>query len=545
MLSRRLKWVKFRLRWHTIFFALLGVAAVLPVLIFIGVSLSQSLEQKQALLEQDLLAKAWLISDDVDEEIRAQFDLVRAIADLPLLDPPADIDQLDKWLSRTITHQPFWLSANVFDADEKMIFKLSGWAVKQTTPVEPESLHRAIQTGKITLGSVARGPLGRWGVPIRAPVVRDGKVVYVFSVVLKTSSLDALLANLPVPPDWIAMIADANGVIVARSKDPEHKVGHPISASALEAVKSRQSGIRSATTIEGKKVIASYQVSPLTGWSIHIGVPEEIYRQPVIHQQWLLGIGAFTSLALAVFFSWLLMKEISRRRRVLQLLDQKLRLGSLGELTGRVAHDFNNLLFVIMGNLELLEMTHTCPPQRIDAIRGAAERGLKITDDLLNFSRGGITKPMIVEFNAHVQDVIKISRARFPKNVSIIFDIDRVNSLFVEVDAVQLDLAILNILINSCDAMPNGGQIEVITRKDHDWISLIIRDTGPGIPLDILPRIFDPFFTTKGRKGNGFGLSQVYGFVKQMNGTISIESKDGTTITMNFPSVGQRRSDVA
>jgi signal transduction histidine kinase len=78
----------------------------------------------------------------------------------------------------------------------------------------------------------------------------------------------------------------------------------------------------------------------------------------------------------------------------------------------------------------------------------------------------------------------------------------------------------------------------------RDWISLIIRDTGPGIPLDILPRIFDPFFTTKGRKGNGFGLSQVYGFVKQVNGTISIESKDGTTITMNFRSVG-RYSDVA
>jgi signal transduction histidine kinase len=249
-------------------------------------------------------------------------------------------------------------------------------------------------------------------------------------------------------------------------------------------------------------------------------------------------------MSLAVFFLWLLVKEISRRRHVLQLLDQKLRLESLGELTGRVAHDFNNLLFVISGNLEMLEMLHTCPPHRIEAIRGAAERGLKITNDLLNFSRGGTTKPIIVELNEHVQGVIETSCERFPTNVSIVFDIDRVNSLFVEVDAVQLDLAILNILINSCDAMPNGGRVEVITRKDRDWISLIIRDTGPGIPLDILPRIFDPFFTTKGRKGNGFGLSQVYGFVKQVNGTISIESKDGTTITMNFRSVG-RYSDVA
>ena len=214
-----------RLRRFRTIFVLLAVAASLPVMVFMGVSLSQSIEREQALLEHDLITKAWLISDDVDEELRAQFDFVRAFADLPALDPPADVDQLTKWMSRAITHEPFWRSANVFDADEKLIFKLRGWGGKQITAVEPESLRRAIQTGKVTLGSVARGPLGNWGVPIRAPVIRDGKVVYVLSVVLQTSPLDALLANWPVPKEWIATIADANGVIVARSRDPDKWVG--------------------------------------------------------------------------------------------------------------------------------------------------------------------------------------------------------------------------------------------------------------------------------------------------------------------------------
>ena len=112
-------------------------------MVFMGVSLSQSIEREQALLEHDLITKAWLISDDVDEELRAQFDFVRAFADLPALDPPADVDQLTKWMSRAITHEPFWRSANVFDADEKLIFKLGGWGGKQITAVEPERCYGA------------------------------------------------------------------------------------------------------------------------------------------------------------------------------------------------------------------------------------------------------------------------------------------------------------------------------------------------------------------------------------------------------------------
>jgi two-component system, NtrC family, sensor kinase len=150
---------------------------------------------------------------------------------------------------------------------------------------------------------------------------------------------------------------------------------------------------------------------------------------------------------------------------------------------------------------------------------------------------------MVIELNEHVQKLIESSSERFPRNIIISFDLEQENSLalFVEVDTVQFDLAVLNILINSCDAMLSGGHIEVITRREHEWISVTIRDTGTGIPPDILPRIFDPFFTTKGSKGTGFGLSQVYGFVKQANGTISIDTKrTGTVITMKFPAVWRR-----
>src|SRR5215471_19420425 len=219
-------------------------------------------------------------------------------------------------------------------------------------------------------------------------------------------------------------------------------------------------------------------------------------------------IAALIAVFLTTAFIILLVREIKRRYAQSSLLEQKFRLESLGELTGRVAHDFNNLLFVIIGNLELLEKSATSP--RLHAIRRAAERGARLTNDLLTFSRGGSAEAIVVELNEHVQKLVESSSERFPRNIMIRFDLEKADSLalLVEADPVQLDLAVLNMLINSCDAMPSGGRIEVITREEQEWVTLTIRDTGPGIRNEILPRIFDPFFTTKGTNGTGFGLSQ-------------------------------------
>jgi len=167
---------------------------------------------------------------------------------------------------------------------------------------------------------------------------------------------------------------------------------------------------------------------------------------------------------LAVFFILLLIKELRRRQRELQLLGQKQRLESLGELTGRVAHDFNNLLFVIDGNAEIMEATQCSP--RLAAIRSAAARATKLTNDLLNFSRGGDSKPQIIELRKRVYELIRTLEVTFPENIHITLDMDRQNSLYVAVDPVQFELAIVNLIRNACDAMPNGGLIEVIARKE-------------------------------------------------------------------------------
>jgi signal transduction histidine kinase len=369
-------------------------------------------------------------------------------------------------------------------------------------------------------------------------VIRDGKVVYVLSVVLKVTALNALLANWPLPPEWAVVVADENNTIIARSLNPE-STGKPLSATGQAAARSGDPNhVYKGVTREGYVMYAAFQISPLTKWSVHIGVPETMYEKPVEQLKLILVIGSAIAIGLTSFFVLLLIKELRRRQRELQLLEQKLRLESLGELTGRVAHDFNNLLFVISGNVELLAKSVLQPCPRLEAIHNATARGLRLTNDLLSFSRGGSSVPQTLELSEHVGKLVRASKERFPKNINIMFDMNGHN-LYVEVDLVQFEMAILNLIINACDAMPDGGSTKVIARKEKEWISLTICDGGHGISPDVLPHIFDPFFTTKGDKGNGFGLSQVYGFIKTANGTISVESeKTGTTITIRLPAAG-------
>jgi len=528
-------------RSRTTIFILLSIAATLPLTVFMGVSLSDSLKRQRTLLESELITKARLISDDVDEELRAQFDFARAFADLPALDTPADVDYLIKFLNRTIQHEPFWLVINVFDRDEKMLFVVAneGKPPESRKVIDGESLRRVIETGKLTVGNLVQGPSGNWGTPIRVPVIREGKVIYVLSIVLKAGAFNALLANWDIPSAWNAVVADQNGIIVARTRNPEGTVGKSISANALAALKTgKPNGVYIGRTIDvGDQFVAAYQVSPISKWSIHVGIPIAEYYKPIVRLKLVLGIGGFIAISLGVFFILLLIKELRRRQRELQVLGQKQRLESLGELTGRLAHDVNNLLFVISGNVEIMEATQRSP--RLDAIRNAVARGMKLTSDLLNFSRGGGSKPQIIELREHVYKLVSTAEVTIPKNIHITCDMNRQNSLYIAVDPVQFELAILNLIRNACDAMPDGGAIEVVARKEEELISFTIRDTGHGIPPNILHHIFEPFFTTKGDKGTGFGLSQVYGFIKSAGGTISVDSeKTGTTFTMTFPVAG-------
>jgi signal transduction histidine kinase len=223
----------------------------------------------------------------------------------------------------------------------------------------------------------------------------------------------------------------------------------------------------------------------------------------------------------------------TERRGLEEQLGHARKMEAVGQLTGGVAHDFNNLLTVILGNVELIRRRtgeeHDLARQ-INAVYQAAEKGGALTRQLLAFSRRQRLNPLTVDLNALIADFAPLLRQAVGEAVSIELKLAEV-PLPAHLDAAQFESALLNLAVNARDAMEGGGTLTIAARTtegDDPRILVTVRDTGEGMDAGVASRIFEPFFTTKEiGKGSGLGLSQVYGFVRQSGGEISVESSPG------------------
>jgi len=228
---------------------------------------------------------------------------------------------------------------------------------------------------------------------------------------------------------------------------------------------------------------------------------------------------------------------------------------AVGQLTGGIAHDFNNILMVILGNLELLRMhlPHVDDQitELIDETLRATRHGQDLTGDLLAFSRRRQLNPQPVGINALVENFVRLLTRTLGASVRITTAASRDAGVAL-VDPAALEAALLNVALNARDAMPDGGTLTIRTSKTEitqaprteddlaigHYAMLAIRDTGTGMPPDVVSRVFEPFFTTKtGGTGSGLGLSMVYGFAKQSGGVVTIASEvgRGTTVIIYLP----------
>ncbi len=227
--------------------------------------------------------------------------------------------------------------------------------------------------------------------------------------------------------------------------------------------------------------------------------------------------------------------DVTERIRAEAELRHAQKLEALGKLTGGVAHDFNNLLGIIIGNLELAqERLDKDDPlgQLMERSLGAAARGAQLTQRLLAFARKQPLRPKDVDLPALLEDFRDLMERAAGDDVRLHIRAEGDVPL-VHIDPGQLENALLNMVINARDAMPDGGEIYIrvhpVSGADGErWACLHIRDTGEGMSPEIREHIFDPFFTTKPEgKGTGLGLSSVHGFVNQSGGRISVDSQPG------------------
>ncbi|HYP85329.1 response regulator [Variovorax sp.] len=254
-----------------------------------------------------------------------------------------------------------------------------------------------------------------------------------------------------------------------------------------------------------------------------------------------------------------LMHEIMERERVENSRVQNQKMEALGRLTGGIAHDFNNLLHVVNLNLQLigrLQVSEERVGNYARRAKEAVDRGSRLTAQLLSFARTQSLVPRLHDINELIRNMAELIAISVGSHVKCSLQMCA-DPAYVVVDAAQLEMAILNLSVNSRDAMPQGGTLEIQTAmvppgagagadgqcgsddtaRPMGSVALTVRDTGQGIAENLLGKIFDPFFTTKQHAGTGLGLSQVYGFTRQSGGDVQVQSVvgAGTTFRLVFP----------
>jgi len=249
-------------------------------------------------------------------------------------------------------------------------------------------------------------------------------------------------------------------------------------------------------------------------------------------------------------------RDLTEREQLETQLRQAQKMEAIGQLTGGVAHDFNNLLAVIIGNATMIKRKAPVDPSKmIDNILTASERGVALTRQLLSLSRHQARTQQVVDLSQEMPRIAEMLRSSLRGDIEMQI-IVAADLQPIEVDLGELEIALLNVAVNARDAMPTGGRfvVEVHNRQPRDalpasltqpasgsqrgHVVIALRDTGVGMPHDVLVRASEPFFTTKELgSGTGLGLSQVHGFAESSGGAVTIESQvdAGTCVTLYLP----------
>ena len=469
-----------------------------------------------------------------------------------------------------------------------------------------------IGTRSTYISSLKRGLRHRHVLFVAVPVVENASVRYGLAMTMVPSEMSDVLADQKLPQDWVAAIIDADGTLVARNRNPHRFVGANATPDIRQYITERSSGVVESVTLDGVETIGAFTRSDHSGWTVIIGAPRsEVYASAFellllaiavsfvlvmvgfVGSRWVArgvvdSVDALTSAAAAIGRGEIPELEttgmmetdqvaqvlhtsavrLKQRESELQHLNESLetrvaeatetlvqaqKLEAIGHLTGGVAHDFNNLLMAVQMNLEMLAETVTDEDalEFVQSARQAADRGARLTAQLLAFARRQRLDPEAVDVNTVVEAMGSLLRSTLGGAIRVELDLDS-EIRHAYADRTQLELILMNLAINARDAVGDNGTVRVSTGLEAvtkepvrselpppgEYVVVSVSDSGTGIPPDVLERVFEPFFTTKEvGKGSGLGLPQALGVVKQLGGGIAIETKvgGGTTVRIYLP----------
>jgi signal transduction histidine kinase len=507
--------------------SLLIIAGLLPIVGLGGTFGAISFRNERRAVEQEARTDAHFAAALLDVKLRTSVQAVQMVAQSPALDAPQpNLAWFRTLAARIVASQPDWRTVTIADTAGNRLLDVPEpiGGKQQGRVVEMSSFRRAVATGRPQIGDVVQGPKRGLAFAVRAPVIKAGQVRFVVSAVVTAARLKELLLFQPLPDGWRAAIIDARGRAVTAS-----------SPSTFVADKSQS--------------VESWASVGATGWRVQVTTPARAFSAPVRNAALSLSAAVALCMVLLLLLARLLITELkqARQREAAQLQSQ--RMEALGRLTGGVAHDFNNLLTPIVGGLDLIgrRVSDERTLRYVEAAAASAERARTLVSRLLSFSRRQTLAPEPVDLHRLLHGMSDLIDRSLTPAIQCEVSVSS-NLCPVHADRGQLELAILNLIINARDAMPDGGSVRITagtaSREQatelpgNASVFVAVTDNGIGMDASTMAQATEPFFTTKAtERGTGLGLSMVHGFAAQSGGSFHLASTPncGTVATIVLP----------
>ncbi|MBV9260688.1 MAG: response regulator [Pseudolabrys sp.] len=475
-------------------------------------------------------------------------------------------------LEQLVSHLPQVLSLWIFDAQGRPLVSSRSFPVPTTfSNFERDYFHVQINNDAgLYVGTVVDPKVpgeAIFGVSKRRPGAEFKGVV---AVAIRPSALEEFYKSIGPTGSYAALLRLSDGAFLARYPAPvalglkltEHSSTRQAMASGQER------GIFSVTSqTDGVDRRMGYDRLAQFGVFVLAGIDETVITHDwlkLMGSHLIFGVPATAGMFLAILYGMRrtrrLYAEAAARENAEDALRQAQKIEAVGQLTGGVAHDFNNLLMIILGNLAVakkaLEKAGDNISDRlrraIDNASDGAQRAATLTQRLLAFARQQPLQPQVIDINAAVRAAVPLLQRALGEDRQLEV-VTAAGAWNTEIDPSQLEVALLNLVLNARDALPDGGKVtiecgnayvdEAYAAKQSDvkpgqYVVVSVSDTGVGMSSATASRAFDPFFTTKPTgQGTGLGLSQVFGFIKQSGGHVTIYSElnQGTTVKMYLP----------
>jgi len=544
--------------------AVLWGALLVPAVAFVGAAWwgYREAEREAVAAAEHACELAWaqaLRTFRIAAEIAQRTDSVSSRADTEVRAQEAQIHQR---LADMTAGLPFVVNMNVWDADGTPIVRSDIYPVDPQASVGDRHYFQAQREAAMPLGisMVLKGR--QTGREIVNATIRrstpDGRFRGIVAVSMNPGYFRDYYQSLASEEPKLATFAlvRTDGEVIARwplAANGSTRVP-PTSPILAQIARGAASGSVVVSPAQGRETrLIAYR--RLEGYPLYVtaGFSRSAMLAGWVRYVSLLAAIIGPTTAVLVYVSWLALRKTRREQATQRQLQEQMqlrakvesammetqKLETLALVTGGVAHDFNNLLAIVNASLHVLKRRHPelGEEKQVKAMTRAIQTGVRLTRQLLSFSRKQALRPEAVRLQQWLGTAEGLVRTTLPANVNWQLQVDA-DTAAVRVDLGELELALINLVVNACHAMPQGGALQVHAGNLDGMVALSVRDEGVGIAPELLARVTEPFFTTRDRgTGSGLGLSQVQGFCAQAGGSLQIESEPGrgTCVRMLLP----------